>query len=193
MLIIISGMPGSGKSTVARHISKKLKLDYVSAGGLFREIAEEKGYSNKGGKFVKWNEHVKLHPEIDKEIDKKIMKRARKGDVVVDSWLAGHLIKKADLKIFLKIDMNSAIERITLREELTKKEVSSQTKHRLKVSEERWKKLYGVDINNLNPFDFVFDTTRFSQIQMKRIIDLVLKSLLENQNIKKVHTRRCEK
>ncbi len=179
MLIIVSGMPGSGKSTVARFISKYLNLRYVSAGGLFRDLAVKMGYDSKGDKFIKWNKFVKNHPEIDRKIDAMIRKEARKGDVVIDSWLAGHLIKKADLKIFLKVDLNTAIKRIALRENLSRREVKSETENRLKISRERWKRLYGIDIDDLRPFDFVFDTTRFSQDQMKRVIRLILKTLFK--------------
>ena len=179
MLIIISGMPGSGKSTVAKYASKYLGLDYISAGTIFRNLSVKKGYDKKGDKFIEWNRYVKDNPVIDKEIDKEILKRAKKGNVVVDSWLGGHLIKKADLKIFLKIDMKSAVQRISLREEACLEDVKSQTNDRLKLSKERWKKLYGVDVDDLRPFDFVFDTTKFSQEQMKEVIRLVLKTLFK--------------
>ena len=43
MLITISGLPGSGKTTVARLVARELGLEHVYAGDIFRRQAEEHG------------------------------------------------------------------------------------------------------------------------------------------------------
>ena len=43
MLITISGLPGSGKTTVARLVAATLGLEHVYAGNIFRRQAEEAG------------------------------------------------------------------------------------------------------------------------------------------------------
>jgi cytidylate kinase len=43
MRITISGLPGSGTTSLARYISSKGEYDLISAGELFRTIAKERG------------------------------------------------------------------------------------------------------------------------------------------------------
>ena len=43
MLITISGVPGSGKTTVARLVARALDLEHVYAGDIFRRQAEAAG------------------------------------------------------------------------------------------------------------------------------------------------------
>ena len=43
MLITISGLPGSGKTTVARLLSRQLGIPHVYAGDMYRKAAEERG------------------------------------------------------------------------------------------------------------------------------------------------------
>ena len=48
IVICIGGMAGSGKSTVARKIAEKYKLDYLSGGDALKALAAEKGYKFVG-------------------------------------------------------------------------------------------------------------------------------------------------
>ncbi|MBI2133066.1 nucleoside monophosphate kinase, partial [Candidatus Woesearchaeota archaeon] len=43
MIITISGVPGSGKSTVARVVAGKMNLKHISVGDILREIARSRG------------------------------------------------------------------------------------------------------------------------------------------------------
>ena len=45
MIIAISGKAGSGKSTIAELLAKKLKLKHYSIGNLMREMAKKKNIS----------------------------------------------------------------------------------------------------------------------------------------------------
>ena len=62
--ITISGTPGSGKSTVAKILEKKLGIKYIYSGLIFRQLAEEHNMElEKFGKYCEQNS------EIDKELD----------------------------------------------------------------------------------------------------------------------------
>lgn len=69
MIIIVSGMPGSGKSTVAKYLAKKLKLRHASAGDAMRIIAKSRGYQMEGPGFMKFHKILFKDSSIDKEID----------------------------------------------------------------------------------------------------------------------------
>lgn len=184
MIITISGMPGAGKSSVAKYLAKKLNLRYIYAGGIMRDIAKERGFSAKGNGFVEWEKFVEKNPDIDKKLDKRLLKEVEKGNCITDSVLAGYLIKKADLKIFLKVSLKDAAHRIALRERITDKTALSNIKNRIKIRQNRWKKLYKIDFKNLDPFDFVFDTTKFDKREVLKIMDKVI-SIIKSQRLRK--------
>ncbi len=46
VVICISGMTGSGKSTVAKRLAGKYGLGYFSGGNALRALAQEEGYAS---------------------------------------------------------------------------------------------------------------------------------------------------
>jgi len=69
MIITISGKAGSGKSTVAKQLAKKLNLKHYSIGDIMRKLAKEKNIS--------LNELSKL-AEKDKTIDLTLDKKTNR-------------------------------------------------------------------------------------------------------------------
>ena len=63
-IITISGMLGSGKSTVAKLLAECLGWDYYSTGNAQREIAAKRGMTT-----LELNRLADTDPSIDKEID----------------------------------------------------------------------------------------------------------------------------
>src|SRR5215510_3330761 len=97
MIVTVSGLHGTGKSTYAAHIAKGLGLRHVSAGVLFRRIARERHVS-----LEVFGKEALEDPSIDRLIDEETMKEAELGDVVIDGQLAGWVLKeKSDLRIYL--------------------------------------------------------------------------------------------
>jgi len=180
MKIIVGGMPGAGKSTIAKFIAEKLGYKYISAGQIQRETAKKHGFAEKGAKFIEWHEYVDEHPEIDKEIDETVKKLAEKGACVIDSWLAGYL-QEADIKILLKVDIGDSVIRIAKREGETSREILDETLKRIQNNKKRWKEVYGIDIFDYIPFDFVINTSFYNEEQMKRLISLMFDMLSENR------------
>ena len=86
MLITVSGLPGSGKTTVARLISRQLGLRHVYAGDVFRKEAERRGLSLEAFSRLAETDH-----EIDRALDRGMLDIARQGDVVLEGRLAGFM------------------------------------------------------------------------------------------------------
>ncbi len=64
MIITVSGLPGTGTSTLSRILSKELGLRWVNSGELFRKIASDRGISlGELGRIAEEG------PEIDYLID----------------------------------------------------------------------------------------------------------------------------
>ncbi|KXB04477.1 cytidylate kinase, partial [candidate division MSBL1 archaeon SCGC-AAA261O19] len=69
--ITVSGLHGVGKTTTAKKLAEKFDLRYVSAGTVFRQMAEEQGMT-----LEEFSKHVEENPEIDEEIDQRTAKEA---------------------------------------------------------------------------------------------------------------------
>src|SRR3989344_8786043 len=99
-VVIISGPPGSGTTTIAREIAKRFGLDYFSTGDIFRKVAKERGL--EVSKLSKVAEQ-----EVDWEVDNKSKKAAEKGNVVMESDIAAWV--KQDLPNSIKIWLDAPL------------------------------------------------------------------------------------
>lgn len=153
MLIAISGDHGAGKSTVARELARRLGLRYLSAGEIFRRMAEERGMD-----LQEFSEYAERHPEVDREIDRRLAEA--EGDTVVDGRLAGWMVKGADLRVLLTAPLEVRLRRIAEREGRDLEEVREETVARERSERKRFKELYGIDIDDLSVFDLVINTSR---------------------------------
>src|SRR5690606_35113569 len=92
LLITISGLPGSGTTTLSRVLAADLHLERVPGGEVFRQLASEGGMS-----LAQFGAYAQDHPEIDQELDHRLTVRAEAGDCVIESRLAGWLVTRAGL------------------------------------------------------------------------------------------------
>ena len=112
--ITISGTPGSGKSTVAEILEKKLEIKRIYSGMIFRETADKYKMSlEEFGRFCEKNS------DIDKELDHRQLEILKKGDVILEGRLAGwlaYLNKILAFKIIIDTDIETRAKRIVNRE-----------------------------------------------------------------------------
>ena len=103
VVICISGMAGTGKSTLSQKLADKYNLKCYSGGDALKELAAAEGYtvsskgwweSPEGLRFL--GERVN-DPKFDKAVDDKLLEYAQKGNVLLDSWTCLGCLK-ADLK-----------------------------------------------------------------------------------------------
>jgi len=107
-IIVISGQPGSGKSTYARRLANDLGLRYFTTGQAFRELAKRLGMN-----LMELNEAAERDPSIDLEIDRAALREAEKGCVVIDSHLAGWTLREvADVAIYVKASLPVRAQRL---------------------------------------------------------------------------------
>src|SRR4030095_1296723 len=99
VLITISGLPGSGKTTVARLVAAELGLEHVYAGNIFRRQAEASGLT-----LEEYLRRAETDPSIDRELDRQMEARAAQGQAVLAGRLAAFMAARAEaeaLKVFL--------------------------------------------------------------------------------------------
>ena len=178
MIITISGLHGTGKSTIGKIISKELNLEYYSTGKAFRELAQEYNMDLK-----EFTQYAEEHPEIDINLDNKIIEIAKKGDIVIDSQLSGHILKDlADFKIHLTCPIETRVKRMAERDNANFETKYTETILREESELQRFKRLYNIDLKDFKTLESIYDLI----INTENLsIDEVVKLILSNIKLQK--------
>lgn len=174
-VIIVSGPPGAGSSTIAKGLAKELKLRYFSVGKIHKSF----GSSKKEGKSALdvWREkYGKTESFHKKTLDRPQVEEAKKGNVVINSKLGIHFLKKlSNKKIWLDVPLKVRVERTARRDGIPIKKALKEIKEREAVERREWKRLYGFDYFNLKKdADFVIDTSGMSiEKAVEKILNFV--------------------
>jgi len=160
-IITITGMTGSGVSTVTDKLAQALEFRKFSAGGLFRNLALQYDMS-----VEKLNEYAKSHRVVDQEIDTLIRRLGEGSELVLDSRLGYYWIHDS-FKIYLTVDRDIAARRIYEdildggrkgEKAVTIIEATASIQEQSESTTERYFENYGIDISNTSPFDLIIDT-----------------------------------
>jgi predicted cytidylate kinase len=158
VLVTISGLPGSGKTTVARLVARTLGLEHVYAGNIFRRQAEASGLS-----LEEYLRRAEQDSSIDRELDRQMEARAATGDAVLEGRLAAFMAERAGvpaLKVFLDASEAVRARRISGREGGGAAERLREIQAREASDHRRYLDLYGVDYHDLARYDLVMETDR---------------------------------
>jgi cytidylate kinase len=189
MIISISGNAGSGKSTVAVKLSKKLKWPRYYIGGIRREIARKQGLT-----LAEYNKLGEKNPATDIEVDEYQKKLGKtKDNFIIEGRTSWHFIPHS-LKIYLDVSEEEGARRIfeELKSEHSRNEdkkletLASALKSqraRKKSDKIRYKKYYGIDAYDKKNYDFVLDTTELDKSQ---VFDKIYDFIKSRLNIDKI-------
>lgn len=174
MIISISGLHGTGKSTIGKLIAQKLGIQYYSTGQVFRDLAEEMNMT-----LDEFSEYVEKNPEIDKKLDEKIIEIAQKGNILIDSQLSGFILKSiADFKILLTCSLETRVKRMAERDHDSYEKKLKETKIREKSELERFRKLYKIDLGDNRKirevYNLILDT---EDLTVEEILNIIISSI----------------
>jgi len=158
MLLTVSGPPGSGKSTTAELLADAFDLDHVSGGDIFRDLADERGYtpSSSINSPRKTTRSTAISTGGSREI------AVDADDLVLESRLAGWLAgDQADFRFWLDAPARVRGERIAEREEKDPVRATEETKAREASEAQRYEEYYGIDIRDLTIYDLSVNTARW--------------------------------
>ena len=156
LVITVSGLAGSGTTTLCRNLARHYGFKHIYAGLIFRQMAKEMGMT-----LEEFQEYAELHPEIDREVDRRQVEAAKECNVVIEGRLAGWMVKNADLKIWLDAPMMERARRVARREGISVEEAFIQIAEREKGNRKRYLNLYGIDIEDKSIYDLIINTAKW--------------------------------
>lgn len=173
MIITITGALGSGKSTIAKALSKKLGYNHYSTGDFMRSIADEHNMT-----LAELNKVAEKETWVDKELDQRQIKLGKTEDnFVIDGRLSWHFIPKS-IKIYLDVTYEESAKRIWADKEHRKGEgfttfddLLSKIKQRKESEIKRYKQYYNINHHDISNYDLVIDTT---SLELKQVLDKIV-------------------
>jgi cytidylate kinase len=184
--ICISGMAGSGKSTVAKRLAEFYGLKYYSGGDALKAVAAEMGYKTTGEGWWETAEGIKFlekrlgNLEIDKKVDEKILDWANREGVVLDSWAMPWLLKRG-FKIWLEASEKVRAQRLAERDSLGLEEALKVLREKEAKTKAIYKKLYGFKLGeDFVPFQLILDVDLLSKNEVFEALHLAIDNLVKN-------------
>ena len=184
IVICISGMAGTGKSTLAKKLAEKYGLKYYSGGDALKALAAEEGCnvsnngwweSPEGLAFLRKREK---NPQFDKAVDNKFLDYAQQGNVLLDSWTMPWLLKTG-FKIWLLASIEKRVERVAQRDKITVKDALRILKEKEARTKAIYQKLYGFTLGeDYAPFNLVLDTDNLDVDEVFQVLCKVLDSVV---------------
>ncbi|MFH0748450.1 MAG: cytidylate kinase family protein [Candidatus Bathyarchaeota archaeon] len=179
--ITISGLHGTGKSTYARNIAESFALKHVSIGELFRQIALERKLS-----ITDLSREAEKDSVIDRLLDDRTKDEIRKGNVVIDSLLAGWFAQGCNaVKIYLSTPYKTRIDRIACRDRISYAEAETFTSLREQIERRRFKRLYDIDIDNLSIYDLILNTDLMPKELNIEVIKCFIEGYMKSHGVNK--------
>lgn len=190
VVVCISGMAGTGKSTVAKKLARKYRLRYYSGGDALKALAKDEGYASSSKGWWESPEGLKFlaerekNLEFDKTVDAKLLEFAQEGNVLLDSWAMPWLLKKG-FKIWLIASFEKRAERIAERDEISFEEALRVLKEKEARTKSIFKAIYGFMLGeDFEPFQLILDTNNLNADEVFEILcDVMENVVLKNQNM----------
>lgn len=170
IIVTVSGLIGSGKTSVCRELSTLTGWRVVSAGTILRRMAEERGLS-----VIELNEIAKTDDSIDKLIDDQLIALQDSPEsLIVDSRLAWHFIANS-FKIHLVVDTAIAGDRVFRAQRSdesysTPEDAYAANEQRQRIENERFKQYYGIDCEDWRNYDLILDSSTLAPEELGRIM-----------------------
>ncbi|MEM2093698.1 MAG: cytidylate kinase family protein [Candidatus Bathyarchaeia archaeon] len=179
LVLTISGLHGTGKSTYAQRLAAKFGLRYFSAGRLFRELAKKRGLT-----LEELSLEASKRDELDRLVDEQTRIEAKKGTVVIDSLLGAWVTKDlANLKILLIAPDDVRIKRIAHRDAVSIEEARRETLYREELERGRFKNFYDIDISNLSIYDLILNTGILSPEGNMKVLESFVEAYIKERRL----------
>lgn len=183
LVIAVSGKPGSGKSTLAKALAELFGLRYVSLGMIFRGLARERGMT-----LEEFSRLAEEDRSVDRLIDTISRQEGERGCVVVDGHISAWILEGiAHVRILVYAPAEVRAARIAERDGKSVEEALRELRIRDSSEARRYKKYYGIDVDDVTAFDLAINTATFGKEEMielaSRAVELVLRRMGKEQKL----------
>ncbi len=169
-VITISGLHGTGKSSVADRVASEFGLRRVSAGIIFRRLAKERSMT-----LEEFSRVAEGNEEIDRLLDSTIGEEAASGNVVIDGQLAAWMAKDhTDFRILLTAPLEVRVQRIASRDGVDYDDAYRETVIREESERQRYLDYYGIDVSDLSIYDLILNTEKYN---LEGVTSIVLEAI----------------
>lgn len=179
MRITVSGLPGSGTTSLARYLATKHGFSLISAGEVFRQMAAERKMD-----LTEFGALAQQEPEIDLMIDERQKEIALSmDDIIVEGRLSGWMVTGADLKCWLAAPINCRVSRILVRDQILDLVTAARmTREREECEALRYQEYYRIDISDLSPYHIVLNSERWGVEGLGEIVDTAISALIKQNS-----------
>lgn len=171
-VIVVSGLPGSGSTSVAKELAKRLRFRYFVPGKVEKKLGKSKKESKAA--LEGWRTKRVKSKKFHESLDKLQIKEAKKGNIVVCGKLSIHFLKDvSDYKVWLDVPLGVRAKRAAKRDGISVKRAMEEIRERQNIERREWKRIYGFDyFYQKRIADLVLDS---SELTLKQTVDKIFK------------------
>ncbi len=181
-VVVISGPPGSGSTSVAKEVARRLGFKYFVPGKLHKKLSKSKEESRAA--LEAWQTKKGKSKKTHEERDKLQIKKAKRGNIVICGKLSVHFLKDlSDYKIWLDVPLRERARRTAKRDGISISKAMKEIRKRQSIERKEWKRIYGFDYFYQKKIaDFVLDSSELTLKQTANKIIRFIKSKKSRKN-----------
>ena len=189
MIITISGIPSSGKSTIAKMLCTELGIERKSIGDIIKSMAGDKHIND-------FYRELENNPELEKSID---LEQKRWGESSDNFLIEGRtsfyfMPKQKSYNVFFDLSLETAAQRayskVLAEGENSKfpnkyssyEEALVKIKERMEIENRRYKNLYGIDNLDMSNYDLVINAEGTREEVLNELYNAVTKEMELRKN-----------